>query len=139
MADITNVLIAAKDHRIVDVGDFHIRNRFTASATAGAIGYAANGDDIKLITIAAPLRLLECTLAISATLGAACTMQLFHNRGGTRTALTAASTATAANLLRMTAQPIDMVAGDQIEIRVAGANILTAAAIVNAIVFVARS
>ena len=139
MPDITNLLIAAKDHPIVDVGNFHIRNRFTASATVGAVGYAANGDDIKLITIAAPIRLLDCMLAISGTLGAACTMQLHHLRGATRTALTAASTAAAANLLRMTAQPIDMVAGDQIEIRVAGANILTAGAIVNAIIDVARS
>ena len=90
------------------------------------------------MTIAAPLVLIGNMLAISATLGASCTLQLFHNRAGTRTALTAASTAAAANrLLANNTTIIELAIDDDIEIAVAGANI-TAAAIVDVMLECAR-
>lgn len=133
MADVTTFKTAKLLHRVVDVGDFVIRNKITTAS-----GTAASGDYIKVVTIGAPLVLLGNVMCVSATLGASCTVQLFHNRAGTRTALTAASTAAAAGrLLATNTTVIELAIDDDIEIAVAGANI-TAAAIIDVMLTCAR-
>jgi hypothetical protein len=73
------------------------------------------------------MRVTDAIQAVSATLGAACTVQLRVNRAGVFTTLTAASTAAAASVNRMNAAPMFLLAGDIIELLVAGAAVGAAA------------
>jgi hypothetical protein len=121
MANNTFHLIPATQNRIVDVGAFVMWRRFATLAAGTTAQPQADGDYIRIFTISAPLLLATAILGVSATLGASCTIQLFRNRAGTRVAITAASTAAAANRLTMTAQVMTLDVDDIIEIAIAGA------------------
>lgn len=138
MADNTFHLIPATQNRIVDVGAFFMRNTVTTLAAGTTARPQASGDYIRLFTITAPLILAEAIVAISATLGASCTLQLFRNRAGTRVAITAASTAAAANRLEMNSQILDLAVDDVIELAIAGAAI-AAIATVDTLLIVQRA
>lgn len=122
MANVTTYLTPATRVRTVDVGQFTI----TKSVDIPNAG-ANNGDAIQLLTLPCDMRLTDAIQAISATLGAGCTVQLRVNRGGAFTPLTAASTAAAAGNNRMNAAPMFLLAGDIIELLVGGANVGAAA------------
>jgi hypothetical protein len=129
MPDNTFHLIPSTQNRVVDVGAFIMRNTIATLASGTAARPQANGDYIRLFTISAPLMLAAAIVGVSGTLGTSCTVQLFRNRAGTRVAITAASTAAAANRLIMTAQPIDLAVDDVIELAIAGAAITAVATI----------
>lgn len=122
MANITSFLTPATRVRTVDVGQFTI----TKSADI-ANGGALNADAIQLLTIPCNMRVTDAIQAVSATLGAGCTVQLRVNRSGVFTALVAASTAAAASVNRMNAAPMDLQTGDILELLVGGANVGAAA------------
>jgi hypothetical protein len=103
----------------------------TKKAALPASGIS-NGDNVQLFTvpIGVNYRLTGAVLRHDATLGAGATLQLQVNRGGTRTSLSAASTAGAASHASSAGQaavPFDLVGGDIIEALVGGANISGAA------------
>lgn len=129
MPDNTFHLIPQTQNRVVDVGAFIMRNTIATLAAGTTARPQANGDFIRLFTISAPLMLAAVVVGVSATLGAACTVQLVRNRGGNRVNLTAASTAAAANRLLMTAQPLDLAVDDIIELAIAGAALAAVATI----------
>lgn len=122
MANITTYLNPAKRMRIVDVGQFTV----TKSVDIPNAG-AAQNDAIQLLTLPCDARIMDAVQAVSATLGAACTVQLRVNRAGVFTTLCAASTAAAASVNRMNAAPMFLLAGDIIELLVAGAAVGAAA------------
>lgn len=122
MANVTTYLAPATRMRVVDVGQFTLT---LANAIANAA--ANNGDAIQLVTLPCNLRVTDAILAVGASLGAGCTVQLRVNRAGVFTTLTAASTAAAASVNRMNAAPMDLLAGDIIELIVGGANVGAAA------------
>ena len=75
-------------------------------------------------------KIVEAYLRTSATLGASCTIQLRINRGGSRTTLTAATTAGGASKVSGVAQagvPFEIQGGDIVELLVGGADIAAAA------------
>lgn len=122
MANVTTYLTPATRVRTVDVGQFTI----TKSVDIPNAG-AAQNDAIQLFTLPCDMRVTDAIQAVSATLGAACTVQLRVNRSGVFTTLTAASTAAAASVNRMNAAPMFLLAGDIIELLVAGAAVGAAA------------
>src|SRR4051812_43302075 len=83
--------------RVTSGGDtpFIWRANTATSATEGKL-YAAQNDVVNVLEIPRGMVVADAYLAVSATLGASCTAQL---RRGT-TALTAATTAAAAGLVR---------------------------------------
>ncbi len=95
-----------------------------------ASGAASNADNITVLTIGRNARLTMAFLRNSATLGASCTLKMQRNRGGTRTDLTVATTAGSASVVSgITLGPVDLLAGDIIELLVGGANIGAAASV----------
>lgn len=95
---------------------------------------ANSGDNIAVYAFPAGInrRLTSVVLRTSGTLGASCTLQARVNRGGTRTVLTAATTAGAASKVDSSAQagvPFDIQGGDVLELLVGGANIGAAATV----------
>src|SRR5206468_10213135 len=101
VANITSFLTPATRVRTVDVGQFTI----TKSVDIPNAG-ANNADAIQLFVMPCDMRVTDAIQAVSATLGAGCTVQLRVNRAGAFTALTAASTAAAASVNRMNAAPM---------------------------------
>lgn len=90
---------------------------------AVASGYAASGDDIIFFRAPCAMRIVDVAFNQSASLGASATAQL---KAGA-TAITAATTAGGADLERMSVFPVDVAAGDPIQVRIAGANITASA------------
>jgi hypothetical protein len=107
-------------------------------SAAVANGSAANTDNIQLFTVpaGATYRVVGGFLAQDASLGASCTIQLQRNRGGSRTNMTAATTAGAASRAGLT-EPMDLQGGDILEALVGGAGI-TASANINLDLLVTR-
>lgn len=91
-----------------------------------------NADTIEVIGFPPDFKgkLIEAYLRTSATLGASATIQLRVNRGGSRTVVSAATTAGGASKVTGVAQaglPFDLQAGDIVELLVGGADISGAA------------
>jgi hypothetical protein len=112
MAVNTTIQRLARNVRTVDVGEFSIDDK-------PVLPVAVAGDSITLFTVPCDMRLYGAHLRSLAAQTATAKLQL--NRGGTRTDLTAATTAgsdsrtTGAGLV-----PIDLKAGDMIEVLVGG-------------------
>src|SRR4051812_10413458 len=115
MADLTTFQNTARTQRQNDVGLYN-RNKTISVVSASA----AQNDTLQLIPINRACRLVDAWLQHSATLGASCTATLRRNRGGTRTAITAATTAGAASAVSAT-KPIDLAVDDVIEVLISGA------------------
>ncbi|SKB49763.1 hypothetical protein [Sphingopyxis flava] len=93
---------------------------------------ADSGDTIEIFGFPTTARgkIVDAQLRVSATLGASCTVQLRVNRGGSSTAITAATTAGGASKVTGVAQasvPFEIQGGDIVELVVAGADIAAAA------------
>lgn len=119
MADITT--LANQDRPLQSEGVSALRKRVTVPATGIALG-----DNVQLYTVpvGAKWRVHSARLVVGGSLGAGATMQVRMNRGGTRTALTAASTAAAASAVDSDAVvdvPYDAVGGDVLELLSGGA------------------
>lgn len=114
----TNNLIAkaARNVRTVDVGNFSIDDKPTLPVVAAA------GDSVTLFTAPCDMRLYGAHLRQGADVGANVTLKLQKNSGGTRTDLTASTTAATAGVVSGTGLvPIDLKAGDTVEVLVSGA------------------
>jgi hypothetical protein len=100
MADITGYLTPFKNMPYNPSGLTAFRKQFTLSTTStDAAGVPQIADVIRLGVLNRGLVIIAAKLIISATLGAGCILQLRRDT----TALTAASTAAAANYLTQTA------------------------------------
>jgi hypothetical protein len=125
MAVVTTFLTASTAQPILDTGLYCVTKKFTAPATG-----ANNADNLQLIPILRAGRLVTTHLNVKGTLGASATVKAQKNSGGTRTDLTIATTAGGASLVTSaTIGPVDVIAGDIIELLVGGANISAAAAV----------
>lgn len=122
MANVTTHLRASRLNKQVDVGAFI--DTITASLAADV---ANDADRIQLVTITRDSRLFDCCMAISATLGAGCTIKLQRDRAGVYTDLTAATTAGGSDNERMSVAPVDLDVDDIITVLVAGADTAAAA------------
>lgn len=99
MADVTGFLTPFKLMPIVPVGVTPFRKQFSLTTTSGDdAGAPAAADVIRLGVINRGAVIKGAILSISGTLGSGCTLQLRRDT----TALTAASTAAAANYLAQT-------------------------------------
>jgi len=127
MADHTTYLSEAKLQRQNDVGLYAINKRVALANSTGATGGSQN-DTQQLIPISRAGRIYAGGVQHDGTLGASCTLTLRRNRGGTRTAMTAATTAGGAGQALLT-KPIDVAADDVIEILIGGANVGAAATV----------
>ena len=100
MADVTGFLTPFKNMPMLPVGVSLFRKQFSLTATSSDAGGApASADVIRLGVMPRGAVIVAAKLIISATLGAGCTLQLRRDT----TALTAASTAAAANYLSQNA------------------------------------
>lgn len=95
-------------------------------------GDAANGDNIEVfgVPVSQKWRLVRAVLRVSDTLGANSTLTMKVESGGTRTAITGATTAGGASMVETDADsdvPMDIDGGDVIELTVGGADIAAAA------------
>ncbi|HEV2078702.1 MAG TPA: hypothetical protein VGR19_02230 [Allosphingosinicella sp.] len=125
MAIIASLLVSSVLTPMVDVSTYDLRGSFNLTN-----GLAAAGDNIQCFTIQRNGRLHGAHLKALASLGVGTTLQLQRNRGGVRINLTAATTAGAASYVNSNAiGPVDVLAGDIIEILVGGANITAASAV----------
>ena len=125
MAVVTTYAKAAKDVRSLDTNLFAITEKRTLAATG-----IANGDNVQMITIPHPMRLINTHLAQRATLGASATVKVQLNRSGARSDLTTATTAGGASIVSgATIGAVDLLAGDIIELLSGGANVTSAAAV----------
>lgn len=123
MADVTTLLRRSTLNREITEGAFI--DEFALPIASGA---AANGDRIQLSTVTRNSRLMLATMAVSATLGAGCTLKLQRDRAGVYTDLTGATTAAAASIVNSAALGcFDLNEGDVITALVGGANIAAAA------------
>jgi len=106
-----------------DVGAYGISVNFSLSATE-----ADNGDRITLIEFQRDGYLHSAAIAISGTLGAACTIALSHSNAAddTHVALSGATTATTADREEST-RGIRFAAGDYLSVLVGGGDIAAAA------------
>jgi hypothetical protein len=86
-------------------------------------GYAASGDDIVFFKAPCAMRICDASLNASASLGTSATAQL---KAGS-TAITAATTAGGADFEKMNVAPVDVAAGDAIQVRIGGANVTASA------------
>jgi hypothetical protein len=112
----TNNLIAipARLVRSLDTGNYTMDGKPT-------LPVAAAGDSITLFTMVHAGRIMGATLKVPNTVGAAVTLKLQKNSGGTRTDLTVATTAATAGVVTgVTLLPVDFLAGDTVEILTAG-------------------
>lgn len=125
MADVKTYLLASTLTPMIDVGAYMVTQKLTIAS-----GAANNADSIQLLTIQRAARLGSSHLRTLATLGASATVKLQRNRAGVRVDLTTATTAGGASLVNSsTIGPVDLQAGDVIELLVGGANITGAAGV----------
>jgi hypothetical protein len=114
MAVVTSIMIAARNVRVVDVGEFSIDYKPVLPA-------AANADNIQLFTAPCDMRLNTAHLKVPTGLGASATLKMQRNRAGVRTDITAATTANTAGVVNAAGiAPLDLLAGDIIELLVGG-------------------
>ena len=100
MADVTGFLTPFKNMPLLPIGVTAFRKQFTLGTTSSDAGGApASGDVIRLGVMPRGAVILTAKLIVSATLGSGCTLQLRRDT----TALTAATTAAAANYLTQNA------------------------------------
>jgi hypothetical protein len=119
MADITKHLLASTLTPQHEVQAYTVTLKRSLAAND-----AAQDDSIQLMTIGQNARINgACTfLKTSATLGASATAKLQRNRDGTRVDLTIATTAGSAGIVSgVTKGCLDLLAGDIIEVLIAGA------------------
>lgn len=115
MATNNTIAKAARNVRTVDVGTFSIDDKPTLPVVATA------GDSITLFTAPCDMRLYGAHLRQGAGVGAGVTLKLQKNSGGTRTDLTASTTAATAGVVSGSGLvPIDLKAGDTVEVLVSG-------------------
>lgn len=119
MADVNTGKLA--DHLVPSPGNRELIGIKHTIAVAN--GYAASGDDIIFFKAPCAMRIADAALNKSATLGASATAQL---KAGS-TAITAATTAGGADFEKMNVFPVDVAAGDPIQVRIAGAGITASA------------
>lgn len=114
MAIISLIAIAARNVRSVDVGEYAIDAK-------PVLPVAAAGDSITLFTAPHDIRLYGAHLRQPANVGAGVTLKLQRNRAGTRVDLTTATTAATAGVVSGGGLvPIDLLAGDTVEVLVTG-------------------
>lgn len=115
MATNTSIQILARNVRSVDVGEYTIDAKPVLPVVAAA------GDSITLFTVPHDIRLYGAHLRQAANVGAGVTLKLQRNRGGARVDLTAATVAAAAGVVSGGGLvPIDLIAGDTVEVLVSG-------------------
>lgn len=115
MATNNNIARLARNVRVVDVGSFAIDDKPTLPVVATA------GDSVTLFTAPCDMRLYGAHLRQPATVGAGVTLKLQKNSGGTRTDLTASTTAATAGVVSGSGLvPIDLKAGETVEVLVSG-------------------
>ena len=109
------IAIAARNVRSVDVGEYAIDGKPVLPVVA------AQGDSITLFTAPHDMRLYGAHLRQAANVGAGVTLKLQKNSGGTRTDLTGSTTAATASVVSGSGLvPIDLKAGDTVEVLVSG-------------------
>ena len=115
MATNNLIAVAARNTRTVDVGEFAIDGKPTLPVVAAA------GDSVTLFTAPCDMRLFSAHLRQTAALGAGVTLKLQRNRAGARVDLTQSTTAATAGVASSTGiVPIDILAGDTVEVLVSG-------------------
>lgn len=115
MATNSTIAIPARNVRSVDVGEYSIDAKPVLPIVANA------GDSVTLFTAPHDMRLYGAHLRQGANVGANVTLKLQRNRGGTRVDLTASTTAATAGVVSGSGLvPIDILAGDTIEVLVSG-------------------
>ena len=127
MARIVALLLASTVTPMVDVSVYNLNVRPALTA-----GIANNGDQIEVATILRDGRMTAADLRAVASLGAGATVQLQRYRASDNSTvnLTAATVAGGASYVNSNAiGPVDLKAGDVIQLLVGGANI-TAASVV---------
>jgi hypothetical protein len=115
MATNTSIQVLARNVRSVDVGEYSIDAKPVLPVVAAA------GDSITLFTAPHDIRMNTAHLRQAAGGGAGVTLKLQRNRAGVRTDLTATTTANTAGVVSSaTVGPQDILAGDTVEVLVAG-------------------
>lgn len=129
MAILTTYLLASTVTPQLDVGAYiNTQKRNLNNLAANGSAYPQNGDNVQVLTIQRNARLLNSHVVAKATLGAGATVKLQRNRAGARVDLTVATTAGGASVVNSaTIGPLDLLAGDIIELLVGGANVSAAA------------
>lgn len=116
MATNTSIQILARNVRSVDVGEYAIDAKPVLPVVAAA------GDSVTLFTAPHGMRLFSAHLRQPATVGAGVTLKLQKNSAGVRTDITASTTAATAGVASSTGLlPLDLAAGDTVEVLVSGA------------------
>ncbi|MCP3735624.1 hypothetical protein M9979_12145 [Sphingomonas sp. RP10(2022)] len=114
MATITSIAIAARNVRSLDTGVYSIDGKPALPAVAA-------GDRIVLFTAPHAMRLTSAHLRQTAGMGASATLKLQKNSASTYTDLTASTTAATAGVVNSAGLlPIDLAAGDTVEVLVSG-------------------
>ena len=114
MATFTTIAVLARNVRMLDTGTFNLSGKPVLPATA-------NGDRQVLFTFPNDCRITSCHLRVPATLGGAATVKLQRNRAGVYTDITAISVAATAGVASGAGLvPLDVLAGDSIEVLVGG-------------------
>ena len=115
MATQTAIAVPATQVRSLDTGLFTINGKPVLPVTA-------NGDRQVLFTAPHAMRVSAAHLRVPATLGASVVCKLQKNSATVYTDLTAATTAATAGVVTSAGLlPLDMAAGDTVELLVAGA------------------
>lgn len=116
MATNNSIAIPARKVRSLDTGVYAVSGKPVLPVVAAA------GDSITLFTMPHDARALSAHLRVPADLGASVVCKLQRNRGGTRTDLTVATTAAQAGVVNSAGVlPVDLLAGDTVEVLVSGA------------------
>lgn len=116
MATINTIAVAARNVRSLDTGVYAISGKPVLPVVPAA------GDSITLFTMPHDARALSAHLRQPANVGAGCTLKLQRNRAGVRTDLTASTTAATAGVVNSSGLlPVDLIAGDTVEVLVSGA------------------
>lgn len=114
MALVSTIAVAASLVRSLDTGLYNISAKPVLPAVA-------NGDNVTLFTAPHAMRVTSAHLRVPGTLGAGVVCKLQKNSGGVRTDLTAATTAATAGVVSSAGLlPVDMAAGDTVEVLVSG-------------------
>lgn len=114
MALNSTIALAATQVRSLDTNLYDIIGKPVLPAVAA-------GDNVTLFTAPHAMRVTSAHLRVPATLGAGVVCKLQKNSGGVRTDLTAATTAATAGVVSSAGLlPVDMAAGDTVEVLVSG-------------------
>ena len=113
MATNSTIAVPASLVRSLDTNLYDIAGKPTLPAVA-------SGDSVTLFTAPHAMRVTSAHLRVPATLGAGVTCKLQKNTGGTRSDITASTTAATAGVVASVNLPIDLASGDTIEVLVSG-------------------